>query len=134
MTIDEHSLRREVTLSVDRERAWASIAEPGELSAWLADEVNLELQPGARGALRWRTGEERHAVVEEVEEGRRLVLRWWVQDGDPSLVELTLDDVAGGTRLTVTEIPLAVLDLVGIELLGWLPSTRGPQLVARGCV
>lgn len=73
-------------------------------------------------------------MVEEVEQGRRLVLRWWVQDGDPSLVELTLDDVAGGTRLIVTEIPLAVLDLVGIELSRWLPSTRGPQLVAPGCV
>ncbi len=134
MAIDEHTLRREVTLPVDRDRAWAALTDPGELSRWLADEIELELRQGAGGVLRWRDGEERRAVVEEIEERRRLVLRWWTQDGEVSIVELTLDDVSGGTRLALTEMPLAVLDAIGAELPRWLPSAGGPQLAAAALV
>jgi uncharacterized protein YndB with AHSA1/START domain len=47
--------------------------------------------------------------VEEVEDGRRLTLRWMAaqSDGEPSRVEVTLVEESGGTRVTVTETVLA---------------------------
>jgi uncharacterized protein YndB with AHSA1/START domain len=130
MAIDDHAVRRETILAVDRETAWAALCDPRELATWLADEVELEIEAGAEGTLRWHTGEERHAVVEEVQEHRRIALQWWEPGGDPSIVELTLDDVPGGTRLVVIELPVVALRVVGSVFDGAHDATRGPQMAA----
>ncbi|EHN12079.1 hypothetical protein PAI11_10180 [Patulibacter medicamentivorans] len=109
-------VRRELLLAADRDTVWSMLADADGLAEWLADEVELDVEPGAEGRLRWDDGEERRAVVEEVADRRRVVLRWWQEGGDPSLVELTLDEVDGGTRLVVVELPLAVLRAVGERL------------------
>jgi uncharacterized protein YndB with AHSA1/START domain len=131
MAIDDHAVRREATLPVDRDTAWAALCDADELATWLADEVELEIREGAEGTLRWRSGEERLAVIEEVEERRRIALRWREPGGEPSIVELTLDDVPGGTRLVVIELPVISLDVVAAALLETGPgATGGPQMVA----
>jgi uncharacterized protein YndB with AHSA1/START domain len=130
MAIDDCAVRRETTLPVDRDTAWAALCDADELATWLADEVELEIREGAEGTLRWHTGEERRAVIEEVQERRRIALRWSEPGGEPSIVELTLDDVPGGTRLVVVELPVVSLDLVG-ELLETGPGAPGgPQMLA----
>jgi uncharacterized protein YndB with AHSA1/START domain len=96
------TVRREVVLPVTRERAWELITEPAELEGWLADEVELEPEPGAEVRAAWSGGEERSGVVEAVEPERRLAFRW----GD-SRVEWTLEDAPEGTRLVVLERSLA---------------------------
>jgi uncharacterized protein YndB with AHSA1/START domain len=133
MALEHQVVRRERVLPVDRDTAWAALRHAGALATWLADEVELEIREGAEGTLRWRDGEERSAVVEEVLARRRIVLRWWEPGGEPSLVELTLDDVAGGTRLVIVELPVLVLEAVGIALDGALGSgggSCGPRMAA----
>lgn len=138
MAIEEMVVRREVVLPVDRERAWAALEDPEELATWLADEVEIEIEVGAQGWLRWEDGEQRHATVEEVDRGRRIVLRWSQSDGLETLVELVLDDVPEGTRLVVLELPVARLEAVvtlleqGPRVFGGseLGTRRGPQMVA----
>lgn len=136
MAIDDVAVRREVFLPVDRETAWAALADPDELQTWLADEVDLEIEEGARGWLRWDDGERRPAVVEEVVEQRRIVLRWSEEDGPETVVELVLDDVPQGTRLVVLELPVVALDAVGalLEQGTGVGDPRfgapGPQMVA----
>ncbi len=49
--------------------------------------------------FRWGNGEERHAVVEDVEPERRLALRF----DDDGAVEIALEPVPEGTRVVVTE-------------------------------
>jgi uncharacterized protein YndB with AHSA1/START domain len=109
--IDEcHAVRRELVLPFPRDEAWPLLGEPEELETWYAEHVDLEIAEGARGSVRLAEGE-RDAVVEEVVPGRRLALRLHDPD-DPAadtLVELTLDDVADGTRLVVVELPLRAL-------------------------
>ena len=99
------TVRREIVLPVERDRAWELLTEPAELREWLADEVELEPEEGAPlRAVWWDSGAEREGVVEEVEERRRLRFRW--DDGEtgvPSRVEWTLDDAPGGTRVVVEE-------------------------------
>lgn len=107
------AVRRELVLPFSREEAWPVLAEPAELETWFADEVAVEIAEGARGTVRV-DGAEREVVVDEVATGRRVAFRWRDPDrpGDESLVELTLDDVADGTRLTVLEVPVRALPAV----------------------
>lgn len=92
------SVRREVTLPVDPERAWELITDPDELEGWLADEVELDPEEGGAVHVRFEDGEERWGTVEEADPERRLVFHW----GD-SRVEWTLDPVEHGTRFVVVE-------------------------------
>ena len=122
------TVRREIVLPVERERAWELLTEPRELREWLADEVELEPQEGAPLRVAWANGEAREGVVEEVEEQRRLRFRWDDDaTGIPSRVEWTLDDAPGGTRVVVEERPLVPLELRGIAL-PW--RARGAAITA----
>src|SRR6478752_984078 len=96
------SVRREVVLPIDPERAWELITEPDELEGWLADEVELEPEEGGEVHVTFEDGEERWGTVEEVEPERRIAFTW----GD-SRVEWTLEPAVGGTRLVVVERTLA---------------------------
>lgn len=125
----DEAVRREIELPVDRAAAWAEVSR---LSGWVADEVELVLSPGAQGTFRWSDGTRREAVVEEVEPGRRLAFTWCGEDGESSLVELTLDDApGGGTILTVFEVPLVALRVASRAVVaGGERAVRGPAMVA----
>ena len=96
------SVRREVVLPVETERAWELITDPSELEGWLAEEVELDPEEGGDVHVRFEDGEERWGTVEEVEPERRLAFSW----GD-SRVEWVLQPVPEGTRLVVVERSLA---------------------------
>src|SRR3954471_18915143 len=111
------SVRREVLLPVEPERAWELITDPEELEGWLAYDVYLPAEGGGRGRAGGGggggragggDGERREGVVEEVAEGRRIVFTWGGSAGEePSRVVWTLDPVPAGTRFVVTERTLA---------------------------
>jgi uncharacterized protein YndB with AHSA1/START domain len=101
----------QVTRSVDLDAApaevWDALTEEALLEEWLADEVELQAEPGGEIVCRYADGEKRRGEVEVVEEAERLAWTWWREDGEgPSRVELILGAVADGrTRLTVVETP-----------------------------
>jgi uncharacterized protein YndB with AHSA1/START domain len=68
------------------------------LEEWFASDVELEPVPGGEGIFRWGDGEERHAVVEEVDPERRFAFTW-----EESRVVIDLEPTEDGTRLVVTE-------------------------------
>jgi uncharacterized protein YndB with AHSA1/START domain len=124
------AVRRETVLDAPRDAVWALVADPDGLATWLADDVDLDaIEPGASGTVT-ENGEERHVTIEEVEDGRRVALSWCVRGGDPSLVELTLDDDAedGRTRMVIVELPLAALRVAAAQSIGALGAARGPQM------
>ena len=92
---------KDIVLPAPREEVWDALTDPERLEEWFANEVELELRPGGAATFRWDNGEERHAVVREVEPEERLALLW--DDGEPGEVEFTLADAAAGTRLVVVE-------------------------------
>jgi uncharacterized protein YndB with AHSA1/START domain len=104
-------VRRSRVLPVDRARAWRTLTEPRHAASWLGAHGALDLRtPGSRGILTEPDGTARQVVVERVDPGRRLVLRWSGDRGaaaEPSRVEVALDGADGGTRITVTEVALA---------------------------
>jgi uncharacterized protein YndB with AHSA1/START domain len=92
-------IHREIVLPASREDVWEALTEPERLEDWFANDVDLDLRPGGGASFRWANGEERHATVTAVDHERRLAFEW----EDEGEVELTLDDDADGTRLTVVE-------------------------------
>lgn len=103
------AVHRAVVLPVDRERAWDAITDADQLACWLADDVELDPRTGGAAVFRWEDGEQRDATVEEVVDGQRISWAWQDERGDESLVELTLDEVEGGTRVSVVEVALTAL-------------------------
>ena len=71
------TVRREIVLPVERERAWALLTEPAELREWLADEVELEPEEGAPLRVTWATAASRaRAWSRRSRSERRLRFRW----------------------------------------------------------
>jgi len=127
------AVRRETVLDAPRDAVWERVASPEGLETWLADEIDLPaVEPGASGTV-VEDGIRRHVTIEEVEAGRRVALSWCAEDGDPTLVELTLDDAdddAAATRLVVVEIPLVTLRVAAITTVRAASAARGPQMAA----
>jgi uncharacterized protein YndB with AHSA1/START domain len=91
-------VRREIVLPSEPEEVWSALTEADRLEEWFASDVELEAVPGGEGVFRWGDGEERHAVVEEVEPQRRFAFTW-----DERRVVIELEPVEDGTRVVVTE-------------------------------
>jgi Activator of Hsp90 ATPase homolog 1-like protein len=94
---------RELLLEdLDADQAWDAVLD---MEAWLAEEADLELEPGAEGRFRLGDGSERRAVVEEVDPGRTLSWWWWSDEaGDlGTRVEVRLVEAIAGTRVIVVE-------------------------------
>ncbi len=97
-----HTVARSLLLDAPAAEVWEAITDPAALGEWLAAEVEIDPQAGGELVCRFEDGEERRGEVELVEEAERLAFHWWRREG-PTRVELTLDPVAHGTLLTVTE-------------------------------
>ena len=85
-------------LEAPLDEVWEALTDPEQLEEWFANDVELELEPGGEGTFRWDDGEERRAVVEEVDHGRRFAYTW-----DEGHVAIELEEVEAGTRVVVTE-------------------------------
>jgi Activator of Hsp90 ATPase homolog 1-like protein len=119
---------REVELPLDADEAWEAVTE---LEGWLVDDADLTLEPGEEGTLRLPDGEERRAVVEEVEPRERLTFWWWGEDEPATHVSLTLVPAVGGTLVRVVESGYASAPyaLAGAALApGWRGYAASPSL------
>ncbi len=96
------SVERELVLPAPVEEVWEAVTEPEELEAWLADDVELELEEGGALEVNWDDGTHRSGTIERVEAPERLSWRW-AENGDASRVEIALEPVEEGTLIRVVE-------------------------------
>jgi uncharacterized protein YndB with AHSA1/START domain len=105
-------IERQMTFPVSREEVWAAITEPDQIGKWFGVEAELDLRPGGRGAFRWDEIEV-PVVVEEVSPPSRFSYRWEPSQtpsgGPTTLVEFELEEIEGGTRLSLVESGFASL-------------------------
>ena len=96
-------LTREVVVDASVDEVWELLTVEHELATWLADDVDLDAQPGGVGRL--AIDDEVWSVrVEEVDTARRLQLTWWPEEGGPaSEVTFSVEEAEHGTRLRVSE-------------------------------
>jgi uncharacterized protein YndB with AHSA1/START domain len=90
---------REIVFPAAPDEVWQALTDPDQLEEWFANEVELDARPGGAGVFRWDDGEEQHATVVVADPGERLVLDW-DEEGE---VEFVLEEVEDGTRLLVRE-------------------------------
>ena len=92
-----------VVVPLDAAATFALITEPDRLRRWMTIAARVDLRAG--GEYRWTVtpGHTAAGTVVEVDPGRRVVLSWGWEDGDPapggSTVTVTLTPVDGGTEV-----------------------------------
>jgi uncharacterized protein YndB with AHSA1/START domain len=112
------SVEREILIEASPEVVWGVLTEPEQISRWFSDDAEVEARPGAGGKLTWRPGgrgrkKESDTVVPirvvDADPFRRFSFRWnhpqgaQPDEGNSALVEFTLTEEPGGTRLRVLE-------------------------------
>jgi uncharacterized protein YndB with AHSA1/START domain len=113
-----------MTLPAAREEVWAAITEPEQISKWFGTETELDLRAGGEGVFRWDDTEVR-VTVEEVSPPSRFSYRWEPSQtpsgGPTTLVAFELEEIPGGTRLSLVESGFANLPAPSRQEneLGW---------------
>jgi uncharacterized protein YndB with AHSA1/START domain len=123
MTTDR--IEKKVVLRAPRARVWRAIASAEEFGSWFGVKLHGRFEPGKEitGKITIKGFEDlpMTITVETIEPERLFSYRWHPYAIDPSvsyssepmtLVEMRLDDVPGGTQLTIVEtgfdqIPIA---------------------------
>lgn len=109
-------IEKSIVLRAARSQVWRALSDQQEFGAWFGVALDRPFAPGTR--VRGRLTNEAYShltlemTIERMEPERAMSFRWHPaaieKDVDYSaepttLVELTLDEVTGGTRLTVVE-------------------------------
>jgi uncharacterized protein YndB with AHSA1/START domain len=125
-------IERETLIDAPLEVVWGVVTEPAQINRWFTDAAQLDLRPGGRGELSWKNHGAVELRVERVERPHLFSFRWLYpqgsepRDGNSMLVEFTLRDEGGKTRLRVVESGLATVDWDDEEKAKFLDShTRG---------
>jgi uncharacterized protein YndB with AHSA1/START domain len=118
-------IEKTIVLNAPRSRVWRALANAGEFGAWFGASLEGAFAPGARVKGQITIPGYEHVsmdlAIERVEPEKLLSFRWHpyaIEPGvdyssePPTLVEFHLEEVAGGTQVTVVEsgfdrIPLA---------------------------
>jgi len=116
--VAEDSVEREVFIEAAPEVVWQVLTESEHIRNWFSDEAEVDGRAGAEGTLTWKPGGRGGAreadmvvpiLVVDAEPFRRFCFRWNHPEGilpdesNSALVEFSLDEEAGGTRLRVVE-------------------------------
>ena len=112
-------VEREIVVPEPPDEVWEALTEPERLEEWFATEVELDARPGGEGVFRWGDGDERRAVVRELEEAERLVLDW--DDGGSVVVEL--ERVVDGTLVRVVESSPDFAPALELRAFAWTTAT-----------
>jgi uncharacterized protein YndB with AHSA1/START domain len=108
-------VEREVVFPAAPDEVWEALTDPDRLEEWFANDVELDARPGGEGVFRWADGEERRAVVRELEEERRIVLDW--DDDGSTTIELA--EVEDGTCVHVVETAPGFATALELSACAW---------------
>jgi uncharacterized protein YndB with AHSA1/START domain len=107
----------EETIEAPPKDVWGFMVDPAALSAWFGADAWLEPEPGGVVRFRFADGVERRGSVEDVTPFRALSWRWREHRGagfgstigEASRVTIELRPIAEGTRVRITERPIAAM-------------------------
>lgn len=101
-------IEKEMLIEAPVEVVWRIVTEADQISQWFSAEAQLDLRVGGQGRL--GTGRKSYPIqVEAIDPPRRFAFRWLYPEGaraergNSTLVEFTLSQEAGNTRLRVVE-------------------------------
>jgi uncharacterized protein YndB with AHSA1/START domain len=127
-----NQIERETLIDAPLDVVWGVVTEPAQITRWFSDAAQLDLRPGGEGMLSWEQHGPVQLRVERVERPHLFSFRWMYPqgseplEGNSMLVEFTLSDEGGKTRLRVVESGLAAVDWAEEEKAKYLDShSRG---------
>ena len=82
MDDQRREVERETVLDAPAEEVWEALTDERLLGEWLADEAELDPEPGGRASFRFADGTEKEGTVLRVEEERELAFTW-ASPGEP---------------------------------------------------
>ncbi len=117
ITTTTDAIRKDIVLKAPRDRVWRAISDPREFGAWFrVDLAGTKFEPGtmAQGKMTYpgHEGSPFEMLIDRIEAPRLFSFRWHPYGIDPNydyssepltLIEFTLEEVDGGTKLTVVE-------------------------------
>jgi uncharacterized protein YndB with AHSA1/START domain len=103
--MEPRTIARTVRIDAATGAVWDALRSADGLSGWLAEQVDVDVAPGAAGRLVDWSGAERSVVVTDVRDGEHLGFTWWddAAPHDASTVRIAIEQDGDGTRVTVTE-------------------------------
>ena len=152
-TTSTDRIEKQLVLRAPRSRVWRAIADARQFGEWFqVDMSGVEFRAGqpvhAKMTYPGHEGKPFEMVVDRIEPERLFSFRWHPYGIDPSvdysnepmtLIEFTLEEVDGGTKLTIAEsgfdnIPLARrADAFRMNSEGWGMQLRNIEAyVTRG--
>jgi uncharacterized protein YndB with AHSA1/START domain len=102
-------IEKEVLIEAPIEVVWRVVTEPDQITQWFSSKAEIEGRSGGEGRVVFEQGETYYLQVEAFEPPHRFAYRWLHDSGarprpdNSMLVEFTLHDEAGKTRLRVVE-------------------------------
>lgn len=110
----EFTVRRSVHINAPVEKVWAAVTDPAHISAWFGRAAFDGAGVGARGTLTFPGDHVVPIRVEAIDAPRSVSYRWASGDAPAgraaelapehsTVFTMTLEPLAGGTRLTVVE-------------------------------
>ncbi|MCR1780944.1 SRPBCC domain-containing protein [Nocardioides carbamazepini] len=109
-TVEAVSITRSVEIAASGSQVWAAITRSELIARWLGDQCEFDARPGGRGRFGWTEhGVSFPVEVIDVNEARRISFSWANEPGEDlsagnrTTVVFELEEIPGGTRLTVTE-------------------------------
>jgi uncharacterized protein YndB with AHSA1/START domain len=125
-TTSTDRIEKQIVINAPCSRVWQAISDAREFGEWFqVDMSGVEFKAGqpvhAKMTYPWHEGKPFEMVIDRIEPERLFSFRWHPYGIDPNvdyssepmtLIEFRLEEVEGGTKLTITEsgfdnIPLA---------------------------
>jgi uncharacterized protein YndB with AHSA1/START domain len=110
------AIEKEILIEAPVEVVWHLLTEPDQIRQWFADQAEIDLRVGGKGALAFKGNDSYQLQVEAVEPPRRFAFRWVRRPGlilrndNALLVEFILEPENGSTRLRVVESGFDAID------------------------
>jgi uncharacterized protein YndB with AHSA1/START domain len=127
--LEDISVERCIDLNASPDEVWAHLADGDLLSVWMGSPVSIEARRGGAITMDGPDSAETFGVVEEIIPRKRLQWAWRTDNGLPALVEIELEPLGNGTRLTIREtlLPWQVTEAPARQYLPrsspWLPGS-----------
>lgn len=113
---DTDRIEKQIVLKAPRSRVWRAITDSQQFGRWFGVEVDVPFTPGAHVVGRILHPDYKHLPfevwIDRIEPERLFSMRWIPDAGESgvdgsaeltTLVEFTLAEVEGGTRVTIVE-------------------------------
>lgn len=127
MSNDIDKIERQLEFAQPLDRVWLAITDPAEIRQWFGSDAQFDLKEGNIGFFEWQEECEGKFAMQivRINAPTYFAWRWMLKEDVPftlehsTLVEWTLGEIPGGTKLTMKESGFASAKHHQMNTQGW---------------